>query len=69
MSEALSRKRARFAQCSWCGNSYTAKGRGSRQRFCRATCRAHFHTAARRWTEREITAGRLQIEDLRRDES
>ena len=33
--------------------------------FCTSGCRTAFHTAARRWAEHAIAAGRLTISDIR----
>jgi hypothetical protein len=58
----------RPGECLWCGTGFIAQGRGSPQRFCRPTCRVHFHSAARCWAEAELAAGRITIADFRRDE-
>lgn len=53
-------------RCPWCDDPFVPRGDGGkRQRFCTARCRKKFHSAARRWAENEIMAGRLTVADLR----
>ena len=51
--------------CLWCDGSFEPHRGGSRQTFCRSTCRAAYHKATRQWCEQEIAEGRLSIENLR----
>ena len=54
--------------CPWCGRSLHACRRGgSPQKFCCATHRAAFHSAARRWAERAVSVGLLTADDLKAD--
>ncbi len=52
--------------CAWCGLQFAPRrGGGSRQVYCGAGCRHHFHRGARQWAERAIAAGLLRIDDLK----
>ena len=52
--------------CEWCGAVFEAVKRGDREkRFCSDSCRAGFHSAARRWVQNAIEEGRLTIDELR----
>ena len=52
--------------CEWCGSAFEAVKRGDRaKRFCSDSCRAGFHSAARRWVQNAIAEGRLTIDELR----
>ncbi len=52
--------------CLWCGKPFQPRrGGGSRQTFCRVTCRHRFHRSARQWAERAVAAGALTVADLR----
>jgi hypothetical protein len=51
--------------CRWCQKLFKPQRGGSPKAFCGAACRSDFHTAARRWAERALIAGRLTIADLR----
>src|SRR5207248_10934491 len=52
-------------RCVWCGKPFKARQNGgSRQTFCHPSHRVAFHSAARRWAERAITAGALTIAEL-----
>jgi len=51
--------------CLWCGRPFKPRhGGGSRQIFCRAGCRNHFHRVARQWAEGALAAGILTVGDL-----
>jgi hypothetical protein len=51
--------------CLWCdGPLPTGPRRGSARRFCRTEHRTAFHSAARRFVNQAITAGRLTVADL-----
>jgi hypothetical protein len=51
--------------CRWCGALMPAGPRGgSARRFCRPGHRAAFHSAARRFVNQAIAAGRLTVADL-----
>ena len=52
--------------CLWCGDPFAPRSTGgSRQRFCRTSCRREFHDACRRWAEAEVLEGRLTVETIR----
>jgi hypothetical protein len=54
------------ARCPWCGHTFEPRSSGgSGQRFCRATCRQAFWTAARRWIGRALEAGLLSADVLK----
>src|SRR4029453_2553073 len=51
--------------CRWCGALMpVGRRRGSARRFCRAEHRMAFHSAARRFVNHAIAAGRLTVADL-----
>jgi hypothetical protein len=53
------------ARCLWCSDHLPAgPRRGSVRRFCRTEHRTAFHSAARRFVNEAITAGRLTVADL-----
>ena len=52
--------------CMWCGQAYQERQTGGRtQRFCRPSCRRHYHAAVRQWTLAAIARGDLTIADIR----
>lgn len=52
--------------CRWCGRAFAIGRRGGRTRvFCSTTCKTALHTAARRWAESELAAGRVTVADLK----
>src|SRR5262249_21695005 len=58
MSEGLS--------CVWCERLFRTRQSGGRtQRFCRPSCRRHYHAAVRQWTLAAIARGDLTIADIR----
>ena len=51
---------------AWCGKPFEPRRTGgSVRRFCSARHRTAFHTAARRWAECQVAAGRLSVAVLR----
>jgi hypothetical protein len=54
------------ALCPWCERPFEPRRGGSRQRFCCPGHRSKFHTKARLWAERAISAGILTIPDLQK---
>jgi hypothetical protein len=51
--------------CLWCGAPMpVGRRRGSARRFCRTEHRMSFHSAARRFVNQAIAAGRLMVADL-----
>jgi glutamate/tyrosine decarboxylase-like PLP-dependent enzyme len=53
--------------CRWCGRLARPSRHGSPRVFCSPRCRVAFHSAARRWSERLLAAGRITVADLRAD--
>ena len=51
--------------CPWCGARFIPRVGGRPQRFCCVGHRRQYHSAARRYVDREIAAGRLTIATLR----
>ena len=45
------------AGCLWCGKHFKPRRGGSPRMFCAPSCRAAFHTAARRWAGRAVASG------------
>jgi hypothetical protein len=53
--------------CMWClAPFHLARKRGSERRFCSSRCRVEFHTAARRWAESQLAAGKVTIARLKK---
>jgi hypothetical protein len=53
------------ACCPWCGRAFRPRtSGGSDQRFCGASCRHAFWSAARRWVMRAVDAGLLSPDTL-----
>ena len=51
--------------CLWCGDPMPDRSnRGSPRRFCRPEHRRAYHTAARRYVDREVSEGRLPVPAL-----
>jgi len=52
--------------CLWCGGKFAPRrSGGSAQRFCSASCRQRFHTAARRWVSVAVATGKLTVDELK----
>ena len=52
--------------CLWCGAEFSVRRRrGNEQRFCSASHRNAFWTAARRWAFEAIESGLVSIETLK----
>ncbi len=52
--------------CEWCGTLFPAKTVGAHpKRFCCDACKGTYHTALRRWAQREVDEGRITITDLK----
>ena len=55
-----------IAECLWCGASFSPRKAGPHwKRFCSAKCKDHYHTALRRWAQREADEGRVAVTDLK----
>ena len=55
----------RILRCHWCNDPFSPrKSGGDPQKFCLASCRHAYGTAARRWVRNAILDGRLRIGDL-----
>lgn len=53
------------ASCAWCAEPFPpATIGGRRKRFCSTLCRRVFHSAARRWAERQFFEGKITARDL-----
>jgi hypothetical protein len=58
------------ASCPWCGRAFRPRtSGGTDQRFCGASCRHAFWTAARRWVMLAIETGLLSADMLRTPQS
>lgn len=54
-------------ECPWCNKRFEPRTTGGKpQRFCSRDCTRSFHDATRQFTIREMEAGRVSIEDLKR---
>lgn len=54
-------------RCLWCeGELAPRRRRGSERRFCTPSCRSKFHSAARRWAEDQVAAGKVGVRRLRK---
>src|ERR1051325_1260410 len=53
--------------CLWCDEPLAGGRRGSPKVVCSSICRGRFHTASRRWAEREVRSGRLSVADIRKE--
>jgi len=51
--------------CLWCRRPFSARRGGSPKRFCCAAHRMAFWSAARRWAERGVVSGFLNVDDIR----
>jgi hypothetical protein len=51
--------------CAWCPQPFPDAIIGGRQKlFCSLSCRRAFHSATRRWAEREFFQGRVSVNEL-----
>src|SRR5262245_14154275 len=52
--------------CPWCGREYSPRqGGGSPQRFCSRTHRQAYYSAARRYVDAMLRAGKLPVAELK----
>src|SRR3954454_16552406 len=51
--------------CLWCPRIFSAAISGGREKvFCSTSCRRTFHSAARRWAERQFFQGWVSVQEL-----
>jgi hypothetical protein len=52
--------------CPWCDRPFEALTIGAhRKRFCSSPCRNAYHTALRKWAQREADQGAVTVADLK----
>ena len=51
--------------CLWCGRPFQLRHGGSPKRFCSSAHRIAFWSALRRWAERALAAGVINLDQIR----